>query len=135
VLNIPLEPGVGDEGFQSIYNELIIPKLLKFKPGLIIVSAGYDAHWNDPLANLSLSLTGYSWISKTLVDISEKLCNGRIVFTLEGGYNPHVLSNGVANSFRALLNRDDFEDTMGNPREVEPQISKLLTLIRKIHNL
>ncbi len=45
------------------------PKIVKFKPGLIIVSAGYDAHWNDPLANLGLSLTGYSWISKKLVDI------------------------------------------------------------------
>ena len=135
VLNIPLEPGVGDEGFQSIYNELIIPKLLKFKPGLIIVSAGYDAHWNDPLANLSLSLTGYSWISKTLVDISEILCNGKIVFTLEGGYNLQVLSNGVANSFRALLNRTDFEEPFSKSPYVEPDISELLNEIKKTHNL
>ncbi|NNG27774.1 MAG: histone deacetylase, partial [Ignavibacteriaceae bacterium] len=71
VLNIPLEPGIGDEGFQRIYNELIIPKLEEFNPNIIIVSAGYDAHWNDPLANLNLSLTGYSWISKVLVDLSE----------------------------------------------------------------
>ncbi len=135
VLNIPLEPGVGDEGFQRIYNELIIPKLIKFKPRLIIVSAGYDAHWNDPLANLSLSLTGYSWISKTLVDLSEKLCNGKIVITLEGGYNLEVLSKGVANSVRALLKRDDYEDPFGKPPQREPEISELLQEIKKIHNL
>ena len=135
VLNIPLEPGIGDEGFQRICNELIIPKLIKFKPGLIIVSAGYDAHWDDPLANLSLSLTGYSWISKTLVDLSEKLCNGKIVFTLEGGYNLQVLGSGVANSIKALLNRDDFEDPFGKPPQREPEISELLQEIKKIHKL
>ena len=135
VLNIPLEPGVGDDGFQKIYDELIIPKLVKFNPGLIIVSAGYDAHWNDPLANLSLSLTGYSWISKTLVNLSEKLCNGKIVFTLEGGYNLEVLSEGVANSVKALLNREDFEDPFGKPPQREPEISELLLEIKKIHNL
>ncbi len=135
VLNIPLETGVGDEGFQRIYNELIIPKLVEFKPELIIVSAGYDAHWNDPLANLSLSLTGYSWISKTLVDLSEKLCNGKIVFTLEGGYNLDVLSNGVANSVKALLQRDDFIDPFGKSPNGEPEIGELLQEIKKIHNL
>jgi len=135
VLNIPLEPGVGDDGFQKIYDELIIPKLVKFNPGFIIVSAGYDAHWNDPLANLSLSLTGYSWISKTLVDLSEKLCNGKIVFTLEGGYNLEVLSRGVANSVKALINRNDFEDLFGKPPQREPEISELLQEIKKIHNL
>jgi len=135
VLNIPLEPGVGDEGFQRIYNELIIPKIVKFKPGLIIVSAGYDAHWNDPLANLSLSLTGYSWITKTLVNLSEKLCNGKIVFTLEGGYNLDVLSSGVANSVKALLSKDGYEDPFGKPPQQEPEISELLVELRKIHNL
>jgi acetoin utilization deacetylase AcuC-like enzyme len=105
------------------------------KPGLIIVSAGYDAHWNDPLANLSLSLTGYSWISKTLVDLSEKLCNGKIIFTLEGGYNLEVLSEGVANSVKALLNRDDFEDPFVKPPQGEPEIGELLQEIKKIHNL
>ena len=135
ILNIPLEPGVGDEGFQQIYNELIIPKMEKFNPGLIIVSAGYDAHWDDPLANLNLSLKGYSWIAKTLVDFSEKLCKGKIVFTLEGGYNLQVLSNGVANSIRALLNNTDFEDPIGTHQQEEPEISELLKEIKKIHNL
>jgi len=135
VMNIPLEPGVGDEGFHRIYSELVIPKLVEFKPNIIVVSAGYDAHWNDPLANLSLSLTGYSWISKTLTGISEKLCNGKIVFTLEGGYNLDVLSNGVANSVKTLLKRDDFVDLFGKPPQRETEISELLLEIKKIHNL
>ena len=84
---------------------------------------------------LSLSLTGYSWISKTLVDISEKLCSGKIVFTLEGGYNLEVLSEGVANSVNALLTRDDFEDPFGKPPKGEPEINELLQEIKKIHKL
>lgn len=135
VLNIPLEQGVGDKGFQRIYNEMIVPKLVEFKPNIILVSAGYDAHWNDPLANLSLSLTGYSWISKILVDLSKKLCSGKIVFTLEGGYNMEVLSIGVANSLRALLSKDDYEDPIGKPPQRELEINELLMELKKIHNL
>ena len=67
MINIPLQAGVGDEGFKLVYEKVIIPSLERFKPDLILVSAGYDAHWDDPLANLNLSLTGYDWISRELI--------------------------------------------------------------------
>jgi acetoin utilization deacetylase AcuC-like enzyme len=97
LMNIPLPPYVGDNGFIKIYSEAILPKIEKFHPDILFVSAGYDAHWDDPLSNMGLTLTGYSWISEELVKISDKLCDSKIVFTLEGGYNLESLSFGVVN--------------------------------------
>ena len=113
IVNIPFQAGVGDDGFRIAYEKIVIPSLERFKPDLILVSAGYDAHWNDPLANLNLSLTGFNWISRELIKAAEKICSGKIVFFLEGGYNLEVLSNGVANTIRGLLEDPSFEDPFG----------------------
>jgi acetoin utilization deacetylase AcuC-like enzyme len=101
----------------------------------MIVSAGYDCHWSDPLAGLGLSLTGMAWISKTLVNVAEELCAGKIVFVLEGGYNLDVLSVGVANSVKALLGHDDFTDPLGKSPRREPNLTEYLAEIKKIHNI
>lgn len=135
IINFPLPAGVGDEGFQAIYNEVLIPAMRRFKPQLIIVSAGYDCHWSDPLASLGLSLTGMAWISQTLVNLAEDLTGGKIVFALEGGYNLDVLSVGVANSVKALLGRDDFSDPPGESPRREPDLTEYLAELKKIHNL
>ncbi len=91
ILNIPLQAGVGDDGCKLFYEKIVIPSIERFNPDLILVSAGYDAHWEDPLANLNLSLTGYNWISNKLIDTAKKISNDKIVFFLEGGYNLEVL--------------------------------------------
>jgi len=135
IVNFPLPAGVGDEGFQAIYTEVLIPVIQRFKPQLIIVSAGYDCHWSDPLAGLGLSLAGMAWISKTLVNLAEELCAGKIVFALEGGYNLDVLSEGVANSVKALLGRDDFTDSPGKSPRREPDLTEYLAEVKKIHNI
>jgi acetoin utilization deacetylase AcuC-like enzyme len=135
LLNIPLEAGVGDSGFLEIYNEIIIPKLINYKPDIILVSAGYDAHWNDPLANMGLSLSGYTRISEKLVKAAEQMCDSKIVFTLEGGYNLEVLSNGVINSIKALMGRDDFEDPIGSSSMDEPSIKGLIDNLKMIYQL
>ena len=135
VINIPLHAGVGDEGFKLVYEKIIIPSLEKFNPDIILVSAGYDAHWDDHLANLNLSLKGFDWISRKLIDTAEKICSGKIVFFLEGGYNLQVLSNGVANSISALLGIDFLEDPIGVSGYSEPQVENLINDLRKIHNL
>jgi len=135
LMNIPLPPYVGDNGFEKIYNEVIIPKIEKFQPDILFVSAGYDAHWDDPLANMGLSLSGYSWISEELVKISTNLCNSKIVFSLEGGYNLESLSFGVVNSIRALLEINDFVDPIGNSTHDEPDITTLIKELKKIHQL
>jgi acetoin utilization deacetylase AcuC-like enzyme len=135
IINIPLKAGVGDEGFKSVYKSVIIPYLEKFQPDLILVSAGYDAHWKDPLANLNLSLNGYQWISNELIKIAEKVCSGKVIFFLEGGYNLQVLSYGVANTIRSLLGIDFFEDPLGKSSEQEPDIQPLIDELIEIHQL
>ncbi len=102
-VNVPLPAGVGDEGFRRIYAETLTPLAEKFNPQLILVSAGYDGHWDDPLAGLRLSLGGYWHLATTLVALADRFCDGRIVVVLEGGYNLTVLSHGVADTCRALL--------------------------------
>ena len=135
VVNIPLQAGVGDEGFKLVYEKVIIPSLERFKPDLILVSAGYDAHWDDPLANLNLSLDGYNWISRQLIKSAERICNGKIVFFLEGGYNLQVLSNGVANTFRGLLGIESFDDPLGKSPDPETNVEKVINELIKMHNL
>jgi acetoin utilization deacetylase AcuC-like enzyme len=135
IINIPLQAGVGDNGFKTVFEKVIIPSLQKFNPDIILVSAGYDAHWDDPLANLNLSLTGFNLISRQLIKASEELCSGKIIFFLEGGYNLIVLKHGVANTVRALLGIDFFEDPAGQSHTSEPDITKLVKELISIHKI
>jgi acetoin utilization deacetylase AcuC-like enzyme len=134
-VNCPLPTGVGDTGFRTLYLEVILPVLRRFKPQLLLVSAGYDCHWKDPLANMGLSLTGIAWISETLVQAAQELCAGRIVFTLEGGYHRDVLKHGVTNSIRALLGRNDYVDPFGKSPEPEPDLTGYLAEVKNIHKI
>jgi acetoin utilization deacetylase AcuC-like enzyme len=136
-INIPLTPGHGDASYAAIFEQVIAPAARRFKPDLILVSAGFDAHWYDPLARIRLSLPGYAHITKTLIQLATDLCGGRIVFVMEGGYNLDALSNGVANIARLLLGDTDITDPIGLPDdgETEPNITPLLAQIKAIHNL
>lgn len=135
LLNIPLESGMGDNALSVIHEKVILPALKRHSPDILIVSAGYDAHWKDPLAGINLSLQGYAQISQTLVNFADEHCGGRIVFVLEGGYDYTVLANGVSNSIRALLGRDDFEDPFGAPEFEETDVENLLHQIKNVHEL
>lgn len=135
VINIPLQAGVGDHGFRIIYDKIIIPVIRRFKPDIILVSAGYDAHRDDPLANLNLSLEGYDWISKTLIHLAEEVCSGKIVFFLEGGYNLEVLKYAVANAVNRLLGIDSFENPLEKSPQREPEIESLISELIKINKL
>jgi acetoin utilization deacetylase AcuC-like enzyme len=126
---------VGDEGFRAIFDQIVIPILERFRPDMILVSAGYDAHWDDPLAGLGLSLSGMAWVSQTLVEAAEGLCDGRIVFALEGGYNLRVLGVAAANTFRALLGRRDYSDALGKSPYREPDLAEYLARAKKVHGL
>ncbi len=134
-VNIPLSMGVGDVGYKRLYSELVFPILCRFQPEFILVSAGFDAHWDDPLANIGLSLTGYHWLCQSLIELAAELCQGRIVFTLEGGYNLDVLALGVGNVFRALLGDMDIDDSIGPSPWPEPDVSALLAKLKTMHNV
>jgi len=102
IVNVPLSAYAGDETFSRICDEIFKPVVQSFRPQMLLISAGFDAHWNDPLTSLGLSTQGYYAMSKKLVEIAEESCDGKIVFVLEGGYDPHNVANGVGAVFSAL---------------------------------
>lgn len=102
IANFPLPAYSGDQCFALLFEQSLIPLVKAFKPGMLIVSAGFDAHWTDPLTSLGLSTSGYYTISKKLVDLAQEVCDGKIVFVLEGGYDPGNVANGVKAVFAAL---------------------------------
>lgn len=136
-LNIPLAAGHGDASFAAFYESIIWPAARRFQPELIIVSAGFDSHWTDPIAGMRLSLKGYAHISKELIRMADELCGGKIVFAMEGGYNLEALGNGMANVAYALLGEDTVLDPLGPPSDgrPEPDIRSLISGIKQVHGL
>jgi acetoin utilization deacetylase AcuC-like enzyme len=135
VLNMPLSSGSGDQVFRGLFERVVAPIARRFAPDLILVSAGYDAHWDDPLAGLSLSLSGYDWMTRTLVSLADELCEGRIVFTLEVGYHLDVLRHGILNTFYALLGEETVEDPLGPSRLPEPDAEDYIASLCQLHQL
>lgn len=130
-MNIPLPPQVGDRGYGRAFTDLIGPKLKQFAPELILVSAGFDAHWQDPLAMAGLSLSGYATITRMMIEYAREFCQDRILFVLEGGYQYDVLSNGVVNTLYALLGKDMIHDPFGPMPGREHDISELIDQLQK----
>ena len=133
--NVPLSGGVGDEGYGRIFDEFLHPLAERYRPQLILVSAGYDAHWADPLAGMLLSITGYAHLARTLKTMADQLCQGRLVFTLEGGYQLEVLSYAVLNTFHVLLGDKDIEDPLGPGPRPEQDVSDLIDQLKGLHGL
>jgi len=92
VLNLPLPPGSGGAEMRHAWEHQAFPRLRSFRPELIIISAGFDAHVDDPLANLNWETDDFAWITRQLCDLADELCEGKIVSTLEGGYDLNALS-------------------------------------------
>jgi acetoin utilization deacetylase AcuC-like enzyme len=92
ILNLPLPPESGRAEMQAAYEQQAFPRLRAFRPELIIISAGFDAHQDDPLANLNWSTADFAWLTAQLCALAAELCGGRIVSTLEGGYDLNALA-------------------------------------------
>jgi acetoin utilization deacetylase AcuC-like enzyme len=91
IFNVPLPPGAGSRAFREAWNDKLLPALDAFRPQLILVSAGFDAHWRDPLAQLQLDAADYAWITRELLAIAARHAQGRMVSMLEGGYDLQAL--------------------------------------------
>lgn len=130
-LNVPLPPYVGDHGYRRVFDEIVEPRLRQFAPDLILASAGFDAHWQDPLAMAGLSLTGYAEIARKLVSYARDLCDNRVLFILEGGYHLDVLSTGIINAFHALLDHDQIIDPLGSMNRTEHDIGGLMGKLKQ----
>lgn len=105
VLNVPLAPGTGAAGFREAYEWKILPAVEAFAPELLLVSAGFDAHRDDPLAELMLETADFAWITGRLCDLAEEQCDGRLVSCLEGGYHLDSLAESAAVHVDGLIAR------------------------------
>jgi acetoin utilization deacetylase AcuC-like enzyme len=103
MVNIPLSPGTGSQEFRDVVRQYWLPALERFEPQLIYVSAGFDAHREDPLAGLKLVEADYAWVTRELVAVAQRHAQGRIISTLEGGYALSALGRSVAEHIRELL--------------------------------
>jgi acetoin utilization deacetylase AcuC-like enzyme len=136
-LNVPLPFGVGDRGYARVFEAVVAPALRRFRPQLILVSAGYDAHWSDPLGTMVLSVSGFARLNRILLDLADELCEGRLAMVLEGGYNLDALGACVVASLRQLLGRGPGPDPIGEVDAPEPlpEIERLIELLTARHPL
>jgi len=138
-VNVPLPAGVGDAGYGRALREVLLPAARRFRPELIVVSAGYDAHWtNSAYLNsirMRASVAGFgAWVA-LLRDLAAEVCGGRLALTLEGGYDPEALAWSVDATFRALLG-EPVEDPLGPPPDMpEPAVEAVLAQVRAAHGL
>ncbi len=103
VINVPLAPGTDGATFRRVYEDTVLPQLDRFAPELVLISAGFDAHRDDPLAQLELVEQDFAWVTGALCDIAARHCDGRVVSVLEGGYDLHALSASVAAHVAVLM--------------------------------
>ncbi len=103
ICNAPLPPFAGGEEFRDTYEEIVLPAIDRFAPELIMISAGFDAHRADPLASLELEAEDFGWVTERLVEMAATHCGGRLVSTLEGGYDLQALAESSAAHVAALL--------------------------------
>ncbi len=113
-VNVPFPGGVGDEDYILVFQRLLVPLARRFRPDIILVSAGFDPHWRDPLAAMEVTLTGFARMAEILLDLARELCHGRIVFTLEGGYDLEALAYGAINTLLVLSGqKEKVRDPLG----------------------
>lgn len=135
-LNIPFPPGTADEGLLGAYRDVVVPAADRFRPQLVLVSAGFDAHHLDPLADGALSVAGFADLMRLLLDCADRHCEGRLVATLEGGYHTDALSASVHACFEVLLDPNAVvNDPIGPSGRPQPDLSDLVEELRQIHGL
>lgn len=104
-MNVPLNRGCGDGEFTALYQQLLIPTALAFKPQLIIVSAGFDIHASDPLGGMRVTPVGFAALARLVLDLARQTCDGRVVFCLEGGYDAGALADSALAMIDELTGR------------------------------
>lgn len=135
IVNVPLPAGSGDETYLRAYREVCVPAVRRFRPEFILVSAGFDAHFADPLAQMLVSTRGYYAIASMLRELAGELCEGRIVYALEGGYDHTALAWSAGACVETLLGRPFSEDPLGpGPSVRSPDVEAILSAVKRTHS-
>jgi acetoin utilization deacetylase AcuC-like enzyme len=137
IVNVPLPLGTGDVGYLQAFTDVLVPMAERFAPEMILVSAGYDAHWADPLATMQVTVQGFVNLAKVIVDLAERLCHGRFAVMLEGGYNLEALAASVVATIAVMTGTVEPRDPLGpSPRpRFTPNVEEIIAHVRKIHRI
>jgi acetoin utilization deacetylase AcuC-like enzyme len=136
-INVPLPATTGYETYEPVFRQVMAPAADRFDPQLILVSAGFDAHWKDPLGGMYLSTAGYAKLTGIIIELANSLCNGRLVFVQEGGYDMLAMAGCVATCVNLLLGDDAAVDSLGPAPTIQYRINSdvLIAELRRIHKL
>lgn len=135
IINLPLPFNTGDYALDDIGNRLLKPWIASFLPEMLFVSAGFDGHFADPLTGLGFSTQGYYKLAKLLIGLADEVCQGRLLFILEGGYDSLALKESIQAVLCAMVNEIEFPDTLGeNPYHGE-SIDDRLTFLSHLHQI
>ena len=137
-VNVPLSLNVGDEGYLFAFESLLAPLLRRYRPDLLLVSAGYDAHWRDPLAGMRLTVPGFSRLTAEIGELARELCGGKVLFVLEGGYDLAALGSAVEATVKRLRGSQEVvTDPYGLPGDAlgKDAVERAVEAIRRLHRL
>jgi acetoin utilization deacetylase AcuC-like enzyme len=129
--------GWSDEEYLRAFNEVLVPVARRFRPQIILVSAGFDAHWADQLAMMKVSITCFVQMTRILKELAAELCQGRLVFSLEGGYNLRVVAVSIKATLDVLLGNSGIDDPLGKASLArKPEgFDEHIEAIKRIHRL
>ena len=136
-VNVPLPAWCGDEEYSQVFQQILVPLAHRFQPELILVSAGYDAHWLDPIGSMQLSVSGFAQMVQILQKLALKLCQGRLVFSLEGGYHIPALARSIKAALEVLLGEVEIDDPLGKPPQSRkaPAVESIIQQVKTLHRL
>jgi acetoin utilization deacetylase AcuC-like enzyme len=136
-VNVPLLAGWGDDEYQTVFEDVLAPIAKRYEPQLMMVSAGYDAHWADNLASMQLSVSGFARLVEIIKTLAEMLCQGRMVFVLEGGYNLEALSLSIAATLDVLRGTDQIVDPLGKQKVKGRPVNfdHFISMVKDMHKL
>jgi acetoin utilization deacetylase AcuC-like enzyme len=136
-INVPLPATSGFETYEPVYRQVMMHAAARFEPQLILVSAGFDAHWNDPVGQMNLSTAGFFRINEIILEVAKHLCNGRVIMVQEGGYDLEAMGGCVATCLNQLLGGDAAVDNLGKARDMQYRVNSdaLIAELRRIHGL
>jgi len=136
-INVPLPAWCGDEEYLQVFHQILVPIAHRFQPRIVLVSAGYDPHWADQISLMQVSIAGFAQMVRILKELASELCQGRLVFTLEGGYHTLALAHSIKATLEVLLGKPEVDDPLGKPTYTRraSKVEEIIQQVKRAHRL
>lgn len=135
IISVPLPAFSGNSAYFELMSQVVKPWLYEFKPEMLFVSAGFDAHFSDPMTTLTLDTQAYYQITRSLVQIADELCGGRLIYVLEGGYDPVAIKDNIEACLAAMSDRPYHHDHFGKNPDLNIDINELIHQLIHLHHI